>query len=102
MRWSYRVKYCIIINKHTILTSYLPSQEELFRLKIIEAVLRKRFCNDIPIFFKYIVIDLNDVPLNINAMQKAERNMVGLDCLHEFVIIAVAKCIRKEDNPFCL
>ena len=51
-------------------------------------------------FFKYIVIDLNDVPLNINAMQKAERNMVGLDCLHEFVIIAVAKCIRKEDNPF--
>ena len=52
-------------------------------------------------FFKYIVIDLNDVPLNINAMQKAERNMVGLDCLHEFIIIAVAKCIRKEDNPFC-
>ena len=49
-------------------------------------------------FFKYIVIDLNDVPLNINAMQKAERNMVGLDCLHEFVIIAVAKCIRKEDT----
>ena len=36
-------------------------------------------------FFKYIVIDLNDVPLNINAMQKAERNMVGLDCLHEFI-----------------
>ena len=45
---------------------------------------------------------MNDVPLNINAMQKAERNMVGLDCLHEFIIIAVAKCIRKEDNPFCL
>ena len=53
-------------------------------------------------FFKYIVIDLNDVPLNINAMQKAERDMVGLDRLHEFVIIAVAKRIRKEDNPFCL
>lgn len=51
-------------------------------------------------FFKYIVIDLNDVPLNINAMQKAERNMVGLDCLHEFVIIAVAKCIRETVSSF--
>ena len=47
-------------------------------------------------FFKYIVIDLNDVPLNINAMQKAERNMVGLDCLHEFVIIAVTSVSVKR------
>ena len=47
-------------------------------------------------FFKYIVIDLNDVPLNINAMQKAERNMVGLDCLHEFVIIVSVKRITRS------
>ena len=50
----------------------------------------------------YIYNPATPFTLNINAMQKAERNMVGLDCLHEFVIIAVAKCIRKEDNPFCL
>ena len=49
-------------------------------------------------FFKYIVIDLNDVPLNINAMQKAERNMVGLDCLHEFVIIADASLRHDIDD----
>lgn len=39
---------------------------------------------------------MNDVPLNINAMQKAERNMVGLDCLHEFIIIAVASVSVKR------
>ena len=49
-----------------------------------------------------IFIYLNDIPVNIYAMQKAEWDIVGLDCLHKFVVVAMPQRICEKNDPLCL
>ena len=56
-----------------------------------------------------VVVDASNVAYstkNENSQPQMSNILAAVKSLEEsgdeFVIIAVAKCIRKEDNPFCL